>query len=471
MPKEPIKSFTIDEQLTKVVNMIRRRYALFAGLSLLAIAANWPDFLPNTRNQSVEADLPVQWGPDKNLVWSAELPGDGQSSPIVWNGRVIVTSVDGDMKDRNLIICIDIENGKQIWQKTFDSSLKVKSSLYVSRAAPTPVADESGVIVLFESGDLIALDWTGDVRWQRSLTETYGGIQAEFGLAASLAQHGDSVFALIENNGPSYLVAIDKSTGESKWKMDRRSVISWSSPAVMTLAEVPQVIISSVGTVDSYDAVSGKLLWTIDQLGGNTVATPSQVDANRLIIGAAPGRGEADAGGASESNLMIEVTASDDTAGNDTGKGLTAKVLWRTAKAMASFSSPVAYQGVGYWVNRAGIVFAINLEDGTELFAQRIDQAPWATAIGTKDRVYFFGKDGTTTVIRAGKEFEKLASNPLWNPDDLKPDAAVAGREETAERRAAAAMFSGPIQYGVAVAKDSLLIRTGNRVYRVAMTQ
>jgi len=446
--------------------MMKRRYALFAGLSLLAMAANWPDFLPNTRNQTVEADLPVQWGPDKNLIWSAELPGDGQSSPVVWNGRAIVTSVDGDMKDRNLITCIDIENGKQIWQKTFDSSLKVKSSLYVSRAAPTPVADESGVVAQFESGDLIALNWTGDVRWQRSLTETYGGIEAEFGLAASLAQYGDSVFALIENKGPSYLVAIDKSTGQSKWKMDRRSVISWSSPAVMTLAEVPQVVISSVGTVDSYDAVSGKLLWTIDQLGGNTVATPSQVDANHLIIGAAPGRGEADASGAAESNLMIEVTA-----GDDSDKGLKAKVLWKAAKAMASFSSPMAYQGVGYWVNRAGVVFAIKLEDGTELFAERIDQAPWATAIGTKDRVYFFGKDGTTTVIRAGEKFEKLASNQLWNPDDLKPDADAAGREGTAERRAAAAMFSGPIQYGVAVAKDSLFIRTGNRLYRVAVKE
>ncbi len=439
---------------------MKRRNVLLAGVSLLAMAANWPDFLPNTRNLTVEADLPLQWGPDTNVAWSADLPGDGQSSPIVWNGRVVVTSVEGDMKDRNSITCVDFENGRQIWQKSFDSSLKVKSSLYVSRAAPTPVADKSGVYVLFESGDLIALDWKGDVRWQRSLTESYGKIEAEFGLAASLAQHGETVFALIENNGPSYLVAIDKSTGESKWKADRRSVISWSSPAAMTLAGVPQVVISSVGTVDSYDADSGKQLWTIGDLGGNTVATPSQVDQNRIIIGAAPGRGEANASGAAESNLMIEVTADD--------KGISAKVLWKTAKAMASFSSPMAYQGVGYWVNRAGIVFAINLEDGSELFAERIDQAPWATAIGSKDRVYFFGKDGTTTVIRAGKTFEKLASNQLWNPEDLKPDSAAANREDTAERRAAAAMFSGPIQYGVAVSKDSLLIRTGNRLVRIA---
>jgi outer membrane protein assembly factor BamB len=443
--------------------MMTLRYVLVAGISLLAMAADWPDFLPNTRNLSVEADLPVQWGPGENIAWSADLPGDGQSSPIVWNGRVVVTSVEGDMKDRNLVTCIDLENGKQIWQKAFDSSLKVKSSLYVSRAAPTPVADGTGVFVLFESGDLIALDWTGDVRWRRSLTESYGGIEAEFGLAASLAQHGKTVFALVENKGPSYLVAIDKSNGKTIWKAERRSVISWSSPAVMTLAGVPQVVISSVGTVDSYDVASGNQLWTIGELGGNTVATPSQVDANRLIIGAAPGRGEADASGAAESNLMIQISAA-----QEGGEGLTAKVLWKTTKAMASFSSPIAYKGVGYWVNRAGIVFAIKLEDGSELFAQRIDQSPWATAIGSKDRVYFFGKDGTTTVIRAGESFEKLASNQLWDPEDLKPDPAAAGREDTAERRAAAAMFSGPIQYGVAVSKDSLLIRTGNRLFRIA---
>ena len=213
------------------------------------------------------------------------------------------------------------------------------------------------------------------------------------------------------------------------------------------------------------DAATGQQLWTIGDLGGNTVATPSQVDESRLIIGAAPGRGEANAENAAMSNLMIEVTAKPNADGKPVAA---AEVVWRAEKAMASFSSPIAYQGVGYWVNRAGIVFAVDLQNGQELFAQRIDQAPWATAIGAGDRVYFFGKDGTTTVIRAGNAFEKLASNTLWNPDDQQADDAATGREETPERRAAAANFSGPIQYGVAVAGDSFLIRTGNRLYRVA---
>ena len=133
---------------------------------------------------------------------------------------------------------------------------------------------------------------------------------------------------------------------------------------------------------------------------------------------------------------------------------------------MASFSTPIAHRGIGYWVNRAGVVFAVDLQDGRQLFAERIDQAPWATAIGTADRVYFFGKDGITTVIRAGDAFEKIASNRLWDPEFADTDPAAG--ETTPERRAAAAMFSGPIQYGVAVAGDGWLIRTGNRLYRVA---
>lgn len=432
----------------------------FVAVAAVVMAADWPDFLPQTRLFSLDGNPPLTWSPEENIAWQSDIPGDGQSSPVIWDGKVVVSSVVGEMKDHNLVLCFDLASGAELWRHTGDSSLKIKSSLYISRAAPTPAADQAGVVALFESGDVIALDWDGKVRWRRALTADYGEIKAEFGLGASLAQHDGTVFALIENEGPSYLVALDKVSGETRWKVDRPSVISWSSPAVMTLAGTPQIVVSSVGTVDSYDVGSGNKLWTVDGVGGNTVATPSQVDQHQLIIGASPGRGEPDAGPVGESNLLIRVTGQ--------GQALQAEVPWRAAKAQASFSTPLAYQGVGYWVNRAGVVFAVDLADGRELFTQRLDQAPWATAIGVGDRVYFFGKDGTTTVLRAGKAFEKLASNVLWNPADVASPPAGTDSGQSREQRAAAAGFAGPIQYGAALADDSFVIRTGNRLYRVA---
>jgi len=363
------------------------------------------------------------------------------------------------MKDNNVIACLTLADGKNLWEKSFDSSLKVKSSLYVSRAAPTPVADQAGVYTFFESGDLIALDWDGGVRWQKALTSEYGEIKAVFGISGSLAQHEDLIFVLVENDGPSYLAAFNKSNGKQVWKADRRSRISWSSPAVLTLGGVPQVVVSSVGFVEGYDIATGNVLWTVDGLGGNTVATPSQVDERSLIIGAAPGRDGKDAASAAESNLLIRLSRE--------GDKWIATIPWRAEKAIASFSTPIAYKGLGYWVNRAGVVQCVDLTDGSLIYAERIDESCWATPIATGDRIYSFGKDGTTTVFTAGREFKKLESNRLWDSEAAKPDTNAAAREATAERRAATAMFSGPVQYGVAIAGDRFYIRTGNRLYAV----
>jgi outer membrane protein assembly factor BamB len=445
--------------------MLRRlAFSLVPCLFVASIAAaNWPDFLPQTRLADSPQDLPLAWSPGSGIVWKADIRGDGQSSPVVWKDAVIVTSVDGDMKDENIVTCFQLGTGEKLWEKSFPTSLKVKSSLYVSRAAPTPVVDEEGIYVFFESGDLFALDWQGNSRWQRKLTSEYGEIKAEFGISGSLAQHEASLFVLVENDGPSYLTAVNKTDGKTIWKADRASRISWSSPNVMTLAGVPQVVVSSTGFVDGYDLNTGNVLWTLDGLAGNTVATPSQVDADSFLVAASPGRDGKDAGPAAESNLMVKVTS-------DAGKVI-ASIQWRAEKAVGSFSTPIAHQGLGYWINRTGVVQCVDLKDGSSVYSERLDESAWATPLAVSDRIYSFGKDGTTTVFAAGREFKKLGSNRLWDKDTADDTAAAGAKEETPERRAAAAMFAGPIQYGVAIAGNRFLIRTGYRLHCVGETK
>jgi hypothetical protein len=127
----------------------------------------------------------------------------------------------------------------------------------------------------------------------------------------------------------------------------------------------------------------------------------------------------------------------------------------------------MVYAGYAYWVNRSGVVYCFRAETGEHCYTQRIGQSCWATPVGVGDRIYFFGKDGATTVLAAGPQFKKLAENMLWDPAQERAAANAGATEDTEEKRRSAAMFAGPVQYGVAVVGSTILIRTGKRLYCV----
>ena len=113
-------------------------------------------------------------------------------------------------------------------------------------------------------------------------------------------------------------------------------------------------------------------------------------------------------------------------------------------------------------------MYCIDVATGEQKYAQRTKQSCWATPLPLGDRIYFFGKDGVTTVLAAGPEFKELAANELWPADTPPTDNGAPKPDETStERKQASAMFSGPTQYGIAAVSGSLLIRVGSHVYCV----
>lgn len=432
--------------------------SLALALSLLTATPQWPGFLGAAPIELADDAIPLTWSPTENITWKAPIPGYGQSSPVIADGKVFLTSVEGPLKDTCHVVAFDLATGKELWRHSLESSDKVKTSVYVSKAAPTPVTDSRAVYAFFESGDVVALSLEGKELWQRSLAKDYGKFKNEFGLAASPVQTDDAVIILADHEGPSYLVALSKTDGSTLWKTDRTSRVSWSSPAIVPVAGRPQVVCSSAGSVDGYDPATGELLWSNDEIAGNTAATPLPFAEGRFLVGASPGReGGARADGAKKSNLAMTIDISE-------GKP-TPRVLWRTEAAVPTFGSPVVYRGHAYWVNRTGVVYCLDAESGDERFTERIKQSCWATPLGVGNRLYVFGKDGTTSVLRAGPKFELLAENQLWDPAAIKPDPAKAAQEDTEERRRSAGTFSGPVQYGVAAVPGTLLIRTGDTLY------
>ena len=238
-------------------------FTIVLSFSVTALADDtpdsWPAFLGAGASSTNAETLPIKWSPSENVLWRATLPGHGQSSPVVWGQRVFLTSVEGPQKETFHILCLDLQNGTELWRRSLKNSSPVANSVYVSRAAPTPVVDVSSVIAQFESGDIVAFSHDGDELWRRSLAVELGPFVAEFGLGASPCQTEKLAFVLLEHDGPSHLVALDKASGGTIWTADRTARRSWSSPAIIAVAGKQQVVVSSAGSVDGYASDDGKL--------------------------------------------------------------------------------------------------------------------------------------------------------------------------------------------------------------------
>jgi len=368
----------------------------------------WPGFRGDGSSRSPARDLPVSWN-EEEVAWSIDLPGYGQSSPVVQDDRVFVTCVRGEHKEELLVACFDLADGDVLWIRGFDATHEIESTEYVSRAAPTPVVDGERLFAFFESGDLFALDLRGNLHWHRAIAKEYGKFEGRHGVGSSLAQSDGALFLVIDHEAASYLLCLDKKTGENRWKAEREARVAWTSPLVLPSRGRVRVIISSSGTVEAYDGETGERIWQVTGLEGNTVPSPSH-SGDTLIAGASE-KGE---------NVAIRTGGRGDVTNTH--------VVWRSGAAPASFASPLVYRDCVYTVNRAGVARCSDLRTGEVLWAHRLPSACWASPIATGEHVYFFGKEGDTTVIRAGDpEPEVVARSQLGFDAPVHGVAAVDG--------------------------------------------
>lgn len=433
------------------------------ALALCLTAADgdrWPGFLGDGASQVDPASIPLEWSTEKNLAWTATVKGYGQSSPVIWGKQVIVTSVEGAMKENLHVTSFDLATGEQVWERVTKSNYLEKNSVYVSRAAPTPLVDETHVFAYFESGDVLALTHAGKPVWKKSLTAKYGAPQNRFGVSGSPVQVDDRIIVLVDDPGAAYLVALDKKSGDVLWKKDRTSRTSWSSPGVIRVDGQAQVVCSSAGSVDGYDPKTGEQLWSFADVGGNTATSPIDLGGGRFLVAASPGRQGDNAALAKKSNGLMVVRRD--------GEKWKADFAWQNEQATPSWASPVAYQGNAYWINRVGAVFCLDMKSGKEIYTKRLKQSCWATPVGLGDHLYIFGKDGTTTVVRAGDKFEVVAENSLWSAEKPPVNNVPTAKETTEQRRQASAMFSRPILYGAAIVNGRIVVRSGSQVFCIA---
>ena len=390
--------------------------ALFAPTALAL--ADWKEFRGNGSSLIAGNErLPMEWSDQANLSWNIATPGYGQSSPVIFDQTVFVTGVEGSSKETLMLSAFDLSDGRELWMHRAAPAQSIQDSDMISKAAPTPIADAAGVYAFFETGNLVALDHRGQLRWERRLTEEFGEFGGRHGIGSSLRLCQSGVMALVAHDGPSYLICVDPRTGKTVWKADRRRKVSWTTPAIATHDGRELALVSSGDLVEAHDTRDGSLLWTLNGFERAFVASPTPIPGGAIIGSSQKGWTSAIRFGANPRS--------------------TPRIVWKATEASSNFSSPLVYRSRVYMVNRVGVAFCLDLKTGREVWHQRLKGPCWASTIGIGDIVYFFGVDGVVEIFRAADMPVKIAENRLAARSRL---------------------------YGVAVQKGRLVLRFGRRL-------
>ena len=386
-------------------------------------STRWTGFRGNQSTSHTSAtNLPLTWSETENIAWTIELPGYGQSSPVIWDGKIFVTASEGQVKETLVVLCIEVTTGEILWTKRFEASDKAERKDMISQAAPTPTIDAQHLYAFFESGDLFALNHQGEKKWHRSLTNEYGPFIGNHGIGSSIAQTDETVILLIDHSGPSYLLSIRKTDGTNIWKRDREKRVSWTSPVISHSGNATEILISSNGIVEAYNAENGERHWYVEGVQKNTVPSPT-VTEKWVVVGSSQ-KGE---------TLAIKR--------GGTGDVTESHIRWK-GNVASSFGSPLVHRDSVYIVNKAGALSCLNLATGSVLWTTRIGSSTWASPIAAEDMLYFFGKDGDTTVLKTPLQ-QQIEIPPIMSVNSLATESRV---------------------YGVAAINGAFLIRTGSKL-------
>jgi outer membrane protein assembly factor BamB len=438
------------------------RWSLLVSLGVLGSgdcgrAENWPGFRGLGDSQAA-AGLPWSWELRGRVPgnWNIRLPGYGQSSPVVWGDTIYVTAISGEQKEQLHLFAVAVSDGSVRWQRDFTATQKVKDSDAVSRGAPTPVVDAERIYAVYESGDLFAVSHTGDVQWARSFVKDYGEIQGPHGYSSSPVLAEGLCILQVSHSGPSYVLAVDRATGENRWKVDHPSQTGWSSPVIFGTGETAQVIVSTAGSVRALAVATGATYWVTEAIQGNSTASPTVV-GDRVVIGASTERG----GGGSRRGANAPSRSEGSTAGSGnrpsgppaaapTGSGVIQlaaglapekRVAWTSTQVSAGYASPVVLDGYAYFVNRVGVAMCVSLDDGTVNWQHRLPGEVWASPIANDGHITFFGKHGSVITLKGGPELVEVG------------DSTISTTE---------------VVYGVAAAENSWIVRTGRGLMRIS---
>ena len=391
--------------------------ALIVANAASGAELNWPQFRgPRGDGTSMSTQVPVSWGETNNLVWKVSIPGRGRSSPVVigdfiWLTTAIEQGVQrvpiggDDMQTADHIslevVCLARADGKILWRtQLFEVDKPDPVHWFNSWATPTPVVEPGRVYCDFGTFGTACLEAkSGKLVWKTRLPSDH-----QVGPGSSPLLYKNLLVLVRDGRDAQYITALDKKTGTAVWKTDRPPINassgnqkkSFVTPLLVTTGDQAQLISPTAHWVVSYEPSTGRELWRARHGTG-------------FSIGSCPvfGHGMAYFSTGCMKAQLWAVRA--DGAGDVTGT----HVAWKTTKQVPVMSSPVMAGDEIYWVSDDGMANCSDAQSGEVHWQERLGAQHLASPLLAEGRVYFFGKDGKCTIVKASKQFEKLAENQL----------------------------------------------------------
>lgn len=399
----------------KCLMSLRLFLLLLVGfIANLSYAGDWPAWRgPQGIGTSDEKNLPVKWSATENIRWRVALPEPGNSTPIVSRGYVFVTQAVGDERT---LMCFDRRDGSLLWQKGVTTKEREPTHETNPYCPASPVSDGQRVIASFASDGLFCYDFEGNELWRR----TDLGRQIHiWGGGASPAIHGDLCFLNFGPGETTYLLAVNKRTGDTVWKKDEETgygkpatpdvvggnreradfIGSWSTPTLMKVEGQDQVLMSWPRRLAAYDPKTGDELWTCSGL--NPLVYTSPIYAGSVVVAM---------GGFGGTSIAVRAGGSGDVTEE--------RRLWRVEKTPQRIGSGVIHDGHIYIHNDPGIAECYDLKSGQRVWRERLSGdgstgANWSSVMLAAGNCYTINQGGDCFVFKASPKFELVSVNSL----------------------------------------------------------
>jgi outer membrane protein assembly factor BamB len=385
----------------------------------------WPQWRgPKFDGNSPTKDLPIEWGPDRNIAWKFRLPGQGESTPCIWQDRIFLTTTAGTDV---VLMCIGT-NGQLRWQRTISNSGEVRyrnpSGTAITNASSSPCTDGRYVWAFVGDGTLVCYSVEGQPIWHKDIQKEYGRFRIQFGTHWTPVLYKDTLYLQIMHRGAQLLVAWEAATGREKWKVERPGYGRGESPDTYASGVIwegqggPLLVAHGNDYCTGHRLEDGAEVWRVmglnprerqdwrfvssPMVSSDLIVVPSCKDGPTVAFNPVGAKGTIDSDNPAE--------------------------LWRVA-ATTNFRtpdvvSPLRVGDIVYMVGD-GPFYAVEAKTGKLLYRADLTKAIHrANMVAADGRIYVVAANGVTDVVAAGPNFKKLASNKL--PDTFYASPALA---------------------------------------------